>query len=237
MRASLVWRFVTVPYGNSDSVHYGGDTVQVAISVGRAHGKMLSLSLREKVTHSVAQKPVMKKRKAVVQVVRPEHLERVLDAIREPYRTMMLLQWAVGLRPGEVCKMRLCDINTDTGDLITPRDGKTGERHLGFDTSGRFAEALASWMLQRPAGPYLFGGEQPIRVNTYNVTVHRACARVGVPEFRPYALRHTYATELIRANQPISDVSAALGHQSVLTTARYYLHADPEMIRRLNKGR
>lgn len=211
--------------------------MQVAIPVGHSRAKIVSLSVREKVTHEVTAEPRKRKRKAVVQVVRPEHLERVIGTIREPYRTMMLLQWAVGLRPGEACKMRLCDVNTDTGDLITPRDGKTGERHLGFDTQGRFAEALASWMDTRPTGPYLFGGEKPIRVNTYNVTVHRACIRVSVPEFRPYALRHTYATELIRANQPISDVSAALGHQSVLTTARYYLHADPEMIRRLNKGR
>ena len=201
------------------------------------HGKVVSLSVREKVTHDVAAEPRKKQRKAAVQVVRPEHLERVLSTIREPYRTMMLLQWAVGLRPGEACKMRLADMNIDTGDLITPRDGKTGERHLGFDTGGRFSESLAAWMAVRPDGPYLFGGERPIRVNTYNVTVHRACERADVPSFRPYALRHTYATELIRSNQPISDVSAALGHSSVLTTARYYLHADPEMIRRLNKGR
>lgn len=210
--------------------------MQVCIPISHSHAKVVSLSVREKVTPEVA-KPRKKQRKAVVQVVRPEHFERVLAASKEPYRTMMLLQWAVGLRPGEACKMRLCDINADTGDLITPRDGKTGERHLGFDTNGRFAEALQSWVDVRPGGPYLFGGQNPIRVNTYNIYVKRACERVGVPEFRPYALRHTYATELIRANQPISDVSAALGHQSVLTTARYYLHADPEMIRRLNKGR
>lgn len=196
--------------------------------------KMMSLSVRVKVTSNVAAK---KPRKAVVQVVRPEHLKRVIAASKQPYQTMMLMQWAVGLRPGEACKMRVADINTDTGDIITPRDGKTGERHLGFDIHGQFAESLAKWIAERPAGPYLFGGKAAVRVNTYNVYVHRVCERVGVPVFRPYALRHTYATELIRANQPISDVSAALGHSSVLTTARYYLHADPDMIRRLNKGR
>ena len=172
-----------------------------------------------------------------MQVVRHDHFEAVLATIIEPYHTMMLLQWAVGLRPGEVCKLRTADVDLATGDLITPRDGKTGERHLCFDVEGRAAEALREWVKDRPQGPYVFGGEVPIRVNTYNVTVHRACRRAGVPEFRPYALRHTYATELIREHQPISDVSAALGHSSVLTTAKYYLHADPEMIRRLNKGR
>ena len=196
--------------------------------------RIASPSQREKVTPDVGKR---KARKAAVHVVRHDHFEAVLAAIKEPYHTMMLLQWAVGLRPGEVCKLRTANVDLDTGDLITPRDGKTGERHLCFDTEGRAAEALQKWMTTRPDGPYVFGGEKPIRVNTYNVSVHRACARAGVPEFRPYALRHTYATELIREHQPISDVSAALGHTSVLTTAKYYLHADPEMIRQLNKGR
>ena len=200
-------------------------------------GRLVSRSVRGKVTPQVGKREQKRQRKAVVQTVRPDHFDAVLKEIKEPYRTMMILQWAVGLRPGEACKMRLADVDLDTGDLITPRDGKTGERHLCFDTEGRCAEALREWAEARPQGRYLFGGDKPIRVNTYNVTVHRACERAGVPGFRPYALRHTYATELIREHQPITDVSAALGHSSVLTTARYYLHADPEMIRQLNKGR
>jgi len=169
--------------------------------------------------------------------VRRDHFETVIGAIREPYRTMMILQWAVGLRPGEACRMRLADLDLETGDLITPRDGKTGERRLCFDTEGMCADALRAWVQERPAGPYLFGGEKQIRVNTYNITVGRCCARVGVPHFRPYALRHTYATELIHERHAISDVSAALGHRSVLTTAAYYLHPDPDTMRRMNKGR
>lgn len=178
-----------------------------------------------------------RERAAVVQTVRRDHMEAVLKRIKEPYRTMMIVQWAVGLRPGEACKMRYADLDMHHGELVTPRDGKTGERRLCFDLNGRCADALSAWLGVRPDGEYLFGGEKPIRVNTYNVSVHRACERAGVPEFRPYALRHTYATELIHEQQAISDVSAALGHKSVLTTAKYYLHADPDMIRRLNQGR
>lgn len=197
---------------------------------------MLSLSVAEKVTPSMRRRGKAAKR-AVVQTVRRDHFDAVVDAIKEPYATMMVLQWALGLRPGEACKMRSADLHLDTGDLVTPIDGKTGERHLAFDLEGRCAEALRAWVAVRPEGPYLFGGVKQVRVNTYNISVHRACDRVGVPGFRPYALRHTYATELIHERQPLSDVSAALGHRSVLTTAQFYLHADPEMIRQLNKGR
>ena len=198
---------------------------------------MLSRSVRGKVTRDVGKQRNGRQRRAVVQTVRRDHFDAVHATIIEPYRTMMVLQWAVGLRPGEACKLRTANLNLDTGDLITPRDGKTGERHLCFDVEGRAADELREWMKIRPQGPYVFGGEIPIRVNTYSVSVHRACERAGVPKFRPYALRHTYATELIREHYPISDVSAALGHSSVLTTARYYLHPDPEAIRKLNAGR
>lgn len=210
--------------------------MQVAISAGGQRAIIMSLSLCGKVTSAVAA-PRKRSNKAVVQIVRRDHLDAVLATIREPYRTMMILQWAVGLRPGEACKMRLTDLDLERGELITPRDGKTGERRVSIDPAGQCAETLAKWLGKRPEGPYLFGGVKPIRVNTYNIAVHRACDRAGVPHFRPYALRHTYATDLIHEQQAISDISLALGHSSVLTTARYYLHADPEMLRRLNKGR
>jgi integrase len=150
---------------------------------------------------------------------------------------MLLVQWAIGLRPGEVCKMRLADLRVDAGEVTTPLDGKTGERRLYFDPSGPCAVALSAWIRKRPAGPYLFGGEKPVSVNTYYVTVKRYCTRAGVRRFRPYALRHTYATELLHEKQALSDISVALGHRSVATTAAFYLHSDPDMLLRLNKGR
>jgi integrase/recombinase XerC len=169
--------------------------------------------------------------------VRRGYFDAIVAAIIEPYKTMMLLQRAIGLRPGEACRMRVADVSIDTGDIITPRDGKSGERSLCFDTEAECAEALRSWMDRRPSGPYLFGGEKPIRVNTYHITITRCCDRLGLPHFKPYALRHTYATEMMHQREAIADISAALGHASVLTTARYYLHADPATIRRMNAGR
>ena len=210
--------------------------MQVAYQKKLPHGIVVSLSVAGKVTGPLKVAP-RRARNAVVQTVRRDHFDTVISHIKEPYRTMMILQWAVGLRPGEACRMRLADVDLETGDLVTPRDGKTGERRLCFDTEGMCAAALREWSGKRSAGPYLFGGTKPVRVNTYNITLQRCCKRVGVPPFRPYALRHTYATELIHERQAISDISAALGHHSVLTTAAHYLHADPETMRRLNKGR
>ena len=210
--------------------------MQVAISKDSRRGIVVSLSQRGKVTPAV-ENGHKRSRTAVPQTVRRDHFDAVVAAIREPYHTMMMLQWAVGLRPGEACRMRLTDLDLETGDLTTPRDGKTGERRLAFDTEGLCAETLRAWMEKRPPGPFLFGGEKPIRVNTYNVTLGRCCERLGIPRFKPYALRHTYATDLMHQREAIADIAAALGHKNVLTTAHYYLHADPATMRRMNAGR
>jgi site-specific recombinase XerD len=50
-------------------------------------------------------------------------------------------------------------------------------------------------------------------------------------EFNPHLLRHTRATELIRAGVPIEIVSKLLTHRSVTTTCDTYLHLSVEDVR------
>ena len=40
----------------------------------------------------------------------------------------------------------------------------------------------------------------------------------------PHALRHTYASALLAAGRPITEVSALLGHGSPATTMAIYAH-------------
>jgi len=56
--------------------------------------------------------------------------------------------------------------------------------------------------------------------------------RAGLPSFRLYDLRHTYASLLLAANAPITYVSAQLGHANPSTTLRYYARWIPNQGRR-----
>jgi integrase/recombinase XerD len=170
-------------------------------------------------------------------VISPDNLDRLLDEAKQPYRAMVRLQYALGMRPGEVCKMRRRDVRLAAGIVVTPEDGKTGARTLYIDENGLAANELRQWFEMRAPGPYLFGGEQPIRVDTYATTISRYCVRAGIPHVKPYVFRHSYATQMMNGGKTIADIAFALGHASPATTARYYLHPDPEIIRRLNKGR
>jgi integrase len=60
--------------------------------------------------------------------------------------------------------------------------------------------------------------------------VARLRARTGI-RFTAHMLRHTRATELIRAGVPIEVVSKLLTHRSVTTTSDAYVHLDVEDLR------
>ena len=60
----------------------------------------------------------------------------------------------------------------------------------------------------------------------------RTLKRAGLPAFRLYDLRHTYASLLLAAGAPITYVSAQLGHATPATTLRYYAKWIPSQGRR-----
>jgi integrase len=46
----------------------------------------------------------------------------------------------------------------------------------------------------------------------------------GLPRFRLYDLRHTFATHLLAQGAPITHAAAQLGHAKPTTTLTYYAH-------------
>jgi integrase/recombinase XerD len=71
---------------------------------------------------------------------------------------------------------------------------------------------------------------RPLRYQSVAKLVGRLRATTGIA-FSPHLLRHTRATELIRAGVPIEIVSKMLTHRSVTTTSETYLHLSVEDVR------
>ena len=57
--------------------------------------------------------------------------------------------------------------------------------------------------------------------NGIKQVVRHACGRAGVPECGPHRLRHTAATDLLRAGAPLAEIAQLLRHRSVTTTTIY----------------
>ena len=79
--------------------------------------------------------------------------------------------------------------------------------------------------------------DQPIWVSegraVYNSTVNgillRRCREAGVPEISIHGLRHTHASLLLFAGVSIGSVARRLGHASMTTTQKTYLHIIQEL--------
>jgi integrase len=143
---------------------------------------------------------------------------------RRDYAMLMLLA-RLGLRAGEVAALELDDIDWRHGELIIRGKGDRQER-LPLPTD--VGEAVSAYLLRRRPrvesrrlflsvrAP--FGG---LTSDAVVAVVGYACDRAGIARFGAHRLRHTVATELLRAGAGLLDVGQILRHRSLSTTAIY----------------
>jgi site-specific recombinase XerD len=68
------------------------------------------------------------------------------------------------------------------------------------------------------------GRIKPVEINARFVAYRDA---LGLPRaLVPHSLRHSYAMELLRSGVDVAVISLWLGHESIDTTMRNYLHGD-----------
>ena len=153
-----------------------------------------------------------------------QQLTAFLTAIRKPkYRALFMTCYAAGLRLGEVCHLRVQDIDSQRM-VLRVRHGKGGKERLTV-LSPRLLEVLRSyWRLAKPKD-WLFPGyppTRPVTVDSARDVFHRARAKAGLPEgYTPHSLRHSFATHLLDAGTDLVLIQKLLGHACIRTTSRY----------------
>jgi len=131
----------------------------------------------------------------------------------------------LGLRAGEVAALELDDIDWRAGEVTIRGKGRREERlPLPVDVG----DALVGWLRRgRPrceCAKVITRVRAPHRgLTTAGVSaiVRAACVRAGLPEVGAHRLRHTAATEMLRAGAGLVEVGQVLRHASVLTTSMY----------------
>lgn len=165
----------------------------------------------------------------------PEQLESVLAlcpaegprGLRD--RAMLLLCARLGLRPGELLRLALQDLDWSTGCVLI-RAGKTSrERILPLPEDA--GAALARYLREaRPVSPerHVFLSHLPPHRPLRNDSgladlVNRLLrqAGIGAPCSGAYVLRHTLATTMVRRGASFKEVADILGHGSLTTTGVY----------------
>jgi site-specific recombinase XerD len=149
---------------------------------------------------------------------------------------LILLVVRLGLRCGEVARLRLGDIDWRAGEIVVrgkasrmdrlPLPVDVGEAIAGYLQRGRH-ESECREVFLRAKAPF-----SPIAAKTVSSTVRRACQRAGLPVIGAHRLRHTAACEMVAAGVPLTAVGQVLRHRSLQTTA-IYARVDLEQLRRL----
>ena len=175
--------------------------------------------------------PVAPRPRSLPRALDPRVVARLLESCDRRTRTgkrdfaVLMVLARLGLRAGEVAAIELSDIDWVAGELLVR--GKAGRRErlpLPIDV-GR---ALARYVQRgrpRVSCERLF-----LRVNApigglsgdgVSRVVHAACRRCGVPLVGAHRLRHTAATETLRAGASLEEIGQLLRQQSTFTTAIY----------------
>jgi integrase len=173
-------------------------------------------------------------------------LLRLVDDMPPWYRVATLVLVYTGLRPAEMCGLRVEHVDLLRGTIqvcetLYPLDrelvrGPTKsdqERLLPLpaflrDILGEhFAERQERLGRKlRPTDPVFVNRlGNPINRDTYRCTMRRHLELVGLPpDFRTYDLRHSHASQVIDMGVSPLAVKERLGHADILTTFRRYGH-------------
>jgi site-specific recombinase XerD len=173
-----------------------------------------------------------------------EHVARILASCdrttsvgRRDFAILTMLS-RLGVRACEVARLELSDIDWRAGEFVVR--GKQ-DRHERVPLPWDVGEALVDYLrhgrpdredphlflkARAPFGP-LTGGDGAI-----GMLARAACERAGLEPVGVHRLRHTVATEVLRAGAPLEEIASLLRHRRHATTV-IYAKVDWERLRAL----
>ncbi len=151
--------------------------------------------------------------------------ERGSSTGRRDYAILLMLA-RLGLRAGEVAALRLADVDWRTGELVVVGKGRRSERLplpadvgaaiVGYLRAGRPATAQDRSVFVRVRAPH-----SGLTSGGITQVVVAAAKRAGLGQIHAHRLRHTAATQMLRAGASLEEIGQVLRHRQALTTAIY----------------
>jgi integrase len=143
---------------------------------------------------------------------------------RRDYAIITLLS-RLGLRAGEVAALRLSDVDWRAGELLVRGKGSRQER---LPLPADVGQTLSGWLARgRPRRESVFvftrvrAPDGGLSAGAVSQIVRRACGRAGLPLVSAHRLRHTAATEMLRAGGSLTEVGQVLRHRGRDVTSIY----------------
>ena len=116
------------------------------------------------------------------------------------------------------------DYKGDGGFLPTKNKSSVRKIQLDWQTIIKFSELIKGLPVDKPI--FVKGR---VFNSTINGLLERYCKKLGIPVISIHGLRHTHASLLLFAGVSIASVARRLGHASMTTTQKTYIHIIQEM--------
>lgn len=186
-----------------------------------------------------------------------DDFDALMEHIQPPKARNQLifqLMWDTGLRPIEICNIRLTDIDRENREIAIRSEKTHLNRTVFFGE--KVATMLGIWLEggerdrynPAEASPYLLISERSEKMRTHTIeNAFRSTAKAadlygdpvyidanGSPKFdlHLYSIRHGFAERMVeKPDVDLETLRDAMGHQSVDTTMKY-LNPDKETRRR-----
>lgn len=184
-----------------------------------------------------------------MKILNEEQLDKFMKAIRAEslWYDFFYTEITTGLRRGEICGLKWCDLDETNGTLKICRSihsapggalevgnpkTKKGTRTILLPPSTlhvlkeRRKMALTEWIF-----PSLLEPEKPTAPSAAYHRLKVILKAAGLPDIRFHDLRHTFATTALEHGLDVKTLSAIIGHISSATTIDIYSHITGAMQR------
>ena len=143
---------------------------------------------------------------------------------------LILLVAKTGLRFSEALGLTPNDFDFEKSVLTVSKTwdykGAENGEFVGTKNASSVRKVPIDWPSDRPI--FVPPGKA-VYNSTVNNVLARHCRNVGIPVITIHGLRHTHASILLYSGVSTASVSKRLGHSSIATTQKVYLHVIHEM--------
>lgn len=174
----------------------------------------------------VFQLPSIKSERKLPVVFSRAELKRLFAAPeRLKQKVMFSLIYSAGLRVGELCELKITDIDSDRMQIRVRQSKGRKDRYVVL--SKNILTGLRKYVLSYHPKIYLFNGREkgsPIGTSAVQQSFRLAMKKAKInKEASVHTLRHSFATHLLEEGIDIITIKEQLGH-SCIDTTMMYLH-------------
>ena len=211
-------------------------TLKLILKQGRAWG-----NVRENIWESAKK---IGKSESEVRAYSDAEVESILSGSTGAERLFYWLAVETGMRAGELCGLRVCDVDMRRklvrvrqtvwrGKVQTP---KTSNAIREIPVPSQIVDALRIHVGGREEG-FVFATKNGTPWNSDLVLKRHLHGKLKVTDGNLHMFRHTFATRQLHAGVPVSVVSKLLGHGSISTTLNIYAHVLAEHLEQFERQR